>query len=70
LNRAEYHACLRALGWSARELARQLGRNPDTVGNWCKAKHGYSVPVDVAEWLRDLVTVMDDWREKNPPPRR
>ena len=70
MDREEYHAALRALGWSARELARQLCRNPDTVGTWCKAVHGYPVPADVADWLRGMVAAMEDWRADNPPPRR
>jgi transposase len=68
MDRDEYHAALRALGWSARELARQLGRSESTVGNWHKPGREDGVPSDVADWLRRLVAARAKWLASNPPP--
>jgi hypothetical protein len=66
MTRDEYRACLKTLGWSARELARQLDRKPYTVGNWFLR---YDAPKDVCEWLRDAANQWDVWRTFNTPPK-
>ena len=70
MDRTEYLAALRALGWSARELARQMGRPVGTVGNWCKIEGGYPIPPNAAAWLRLAAAAHMAWMGKNPPPGR
>lgn len=65
MTRDEYRACLRTLGWSARELARQLDRKPYTVGNWFLR---YPAPPEVCVWLDLAARGWVKWREWNPPP--
>jgi hypothetical protein len=66
MTRDEYRACLRTLGWSARELARQLDRKPYTVGNWFLR---YDAPKDVCVWLRRAMAHYVEFRYHNPPPK-
>jgi hypothetical protein len=65
MTRDEYRACLKTLGWSARELARQLDRKPYTVGNWFLR---YDAPKDVCDWLRLAAWNYVEWLVLNPPP--
>ncbi len=57
-------ACLAALSWTQRGLAKLLGRHPSTVRQW--ARGDVRVPADVAVWLEALVRC----HERHPPPAR
>lgn len=62
MTRAEYVAAVTRLGWSLRSLAALMGRPASTVRNW--GLPGYTVPPDVAAWLRQA----EAWLAANPPP--
>lgn len=64
---ATLRTTLATLGWTIRGLARLLGRAEGTVGNWTRT--GYSVPPEVAEWLRRRVAVHEAMLRDDPPPR-
>lgn len=64
---ATYLATLARLGWTAAGLARQLGRSPNTVGNWTRP--GYRVPDDVAAWLERRLAAHERLMRDDPPPR-
>ena len=55
-------ACLEALAWSQRALARLLDRQEGTVRQW--ARGAVQMPGDVAAWLETRAT----HAEKHPPP--
>ena len=69
MTRTEYHTALHTLGWSSRELARQIGRSEGTVSNWHKpGDKGYAPPAAVADWLRRAADAYSAWKRDNPPP--
>lgn len=68
MNRTEYRAALATLGWSARELARRLGRPEGTVGQWHKPGRPDNPPWAVADWLRRAAAAHAAWVRDNPPP--
>ena len=61
---AEFRAALDTLGWSARSLARLLGRRPNTVIAWGHPARG-GPPDDVAAWIG---LWLDHLRQHPPPP--
>jgi hypothetical protein len=48
----EFRACLAALDWSQRLLARILGRDDRLVRRWAIGEG--TIPGDVADWLKAL----------------
>jgi plasmid maintenance system antidote protein VapI len=62
----EFLSTLKTLGWTVRGLARILGRPEGTVTNWRKPE--YSVPADVAAWLRRRLRAHQRMMEDDPPP--
>ena len=57
-------ACLAALHWTQRGLARILNRPEGTVRQW--ARGAVRIPPDVAEWLEQVASLI----QSAPPPRR
>lgn len=57
-------AALVSLGWSQRELARQLGVAESSVRQWLTGKSRMREPL--ADWLLDLARYHDE----HPVPRR
>ena len=57
-------ACLDALHWTQRGLARILNRPEGTVRQW--ARGAVRIPPDVAEWLEQVASLI----QSAPPPRR
>jgi transcriptional regulator with XRE-family HTH domain len=64
VNPTRLRACLEALGWTQRGLARSLERQEGTVRQW--ARGVVQIPEEVACWLE----VRASHAEKNPPPKR
>lgn len=54
---AEFTAILDRIGWSRRELARQLGVHEDRPRNW--TRRGYRIPDRVADYLRAVAGALD-----------
>lgn len=50
-------ADLDAIGWSVRELARQIGRSEDTVRSWVRRG---TMPDHLRNWLR----LVADWHRR------
>jgi transcriptional regulator with XRE-family HTH domain len=61
-------ACIEALGWTQRGLARMLGRHEGTVRQW--ARGTVSVPDDVAAWLETRASVAEVTPAPVRKPRR
>jgi len=61
---ARLAACLAALDWTQRSLARRLGRPKSTVGQWLAAS--VAIPPDVARWLEDHMKYL----ARHPAPER
>jgi DNA-binding transcriptional regulator YdaS (Cro superfamily) len=64
MDAARFRACLEALNWSARALARLLEVNPVTVHRWVNGVQ--PVPPHIAHWLE----VLAQCHEAHPPPKR
>lgn len=60
----EFRACLDALHWTQRGLARILGRPEGTVRQW--ARGAVQIPDEVAHWVGCLAII----HKAHPPPRR
>jgi hypothetical protein len=60
----EFRACLDALDWSQRSLARLLDRDERMVRRWASGQ--YDIPDEVAGWLRALAA----FHAHHPPPLR
>lgn len=56
--------CRTVLGWTRRELARQLGRGEQNIRQM--EAGSVRVPDDVSAWLAKLAR----FHERNPPPQR
>jgi len=61
---ARLAACLAALDWTQRSLARRLGRPKSTVGQWLAGS--VVIPPEVARWLEDHMR----HHQRHPAPRR
>jgi len=61
---ARLTACLVALDWTQRGLARRLDRPKSTIGQW--AAGTVAIPPDVARWLEDHMR----HHHRHPAPRR
>ena len=59
---ARLRACLAAIHWSQRGLAKILRTDERQVRRWATGQ--YPVPEPIAAWLDRLATMM----EANPPP--
>lgn len=57
-----FNQCLAMLGWSIREVARQLGAPPTRPRYWSEGR--YPIPDAVARWLEHLAAA----HERYPPP--
>jgi len=62
-------ALLARIGWTQAELARRVGKSPETVGQWMRAtltRHGTPVrtPPDVLAWLHKVAERVESepWR--------
>ena len=64
MDATRFRACLEALNWSARALARLLEINPVTVQRW--ANGVLPIPPHLADWLE----ILAQCHEAHPPPER
>jgi transcriptional regulator with XRE-family HTH domain len=53
----EMAAVLKAIGWTAGELARRLGVRPDTVQSWLAGRR--EIPPNLGRWLLQVRDVHD-----------
>jgi hypothetical protein len=67
MDAAEFSEVLRAIGWSAGELARRLSIRPGSVYDWLNARR--PIPDNLGKWLRQVRDAQgqapplpDDWR--------
>ena len=58
-----FKECLDAIGWTGRELGRQLGIDERQVRRWAGSA---GLPDRIGEWIEKLA----QFHEANPPPRR
>lgn len=62
----ELRTHLAAIGWSARDLAAQLGAHPNTVNDWLLERR--QMPEPIQHWLQALARAVTQAHARLPAP--